>query len=280
VSSPASHREPVWLAPLAAVAAPLRLYTHDPRRDLVSATLHRERCWEPFETALLLACLGPDSIVVDAGANLGMFSVAMACADRPARHVFAFEPAADNFALLRRNLRLNDCTERVTAVQAALGRRRGRGELHRSADNQGDHQLAPADGDAPRPTEPIDIVCGAEWLAQRTERIDLLKVDVQGSELAVLEGLLPLLRRSRSQIGILVELTPFALRAAGDSGAALIDLLDDLGLPLAIVDQQRQRLVPESADALRRWCENVDASPGDRGFMNIFAGTPPAALGA
>jgi hypothetical protein len=103
---------------------------------------------------------------------------------------------------------------------------------------------------------------------------------VQGSELAVLEGLLPLLRRSRSRIGILVELTPFALRAAGDSGAALIDLLDDLGLPLAIVDQQRQRLVPESADALRRWCENVDASPGDRGFMNIFAGTPPAALGA
>ena len=69
----------------------------------MSRRLHEQRCWEPFETRLLLACLERGSTACDVGANLGYFTVAMALAECAPRQVYAFEPAADNFALLQRN---------------------------------------------------------------------------------------------------------------------------------------------------------------------------------
>jgi FkbM family methyltransferase len=188
--------------------------------------------------------------------------------------VVAFEPARDNFALLWRNIESNACEDRVVAVQAALSDRRGQGVLQLSGDNLGDHVLY-ADG-TPRRNEAVTLVPGAEALAAHMDRIDVLKIDTQGTELAVLRGLAPLLEASRATVSVLVELTPAALRRAGDSGAALITALEALGLPLFIVDHAEHRVVPESAVALRRWSDNVDATEGDEGFMNIFAGRLPA----
>ncbi len=71
---------------------------------------------------------------------------------------------------------------------------------------------------------------------------------------------------------MIVELTPYSLRAAGSSGSELISLLAELQLPLAIIDHIQHQLVPCSVAELLRWCENVDACPEDQGFMNIFLG--------
>ena len=62
---------------------------------------------------------------------------------------------------------------------------------------------------------------------------------------------------------------------AGTSGRALIELLAQLDLPISIVDHVEHRLVPSDADALATWSDNVDATPGDRGFMNLWVGPPP-----
>jgi FkbM family methyltransferase len=261
------------LGALPGLRAPLELLTHDPRRDLVSRKIHAEGIWEPFETALWLACQQPGAVTVDAGANLGYFSLLSALHEHPPAAVFAFEPAADNFALLCANLQHNRCGERVLAVHAALGERPGTAVLHRSADNLGDHQLSAGDG--PRVQESVAVVCGAEVLREHTDRIDLLKVDTQGSEHAVLKGLLPLLQGSGRGLRMLVELTPYSLRAAGSSGRELLELIAELELPLAIVDHIEHRLVPSDAAALCEWSDNVDGVSGDQGFMNIFAGSAP-----
>lgn len=265
---------PVTLHPLPGLRAPLRLYTHDPAADLVSARLHAERAWEPFESRLLLACLAPEAVALDVGANLGYFALLFALATARPQRVVAVEPAADNFALLSANLSLNDCVERVTALPLALAQRDGNGRLHRSADNLGDHQLHGGDGE--RRAETVVLRAGAPLLREAgLERIDLLKVDTQGAESAVLRGLWPLLERSADGLRAVVELTPWSLRAAGSSGRELVSLLAALELPLAIVDHVAGRVVPHSAEALCRWSDNVDACPGDRGFMNLFAGTVP-----
>lgn len=275
MSAGLAHR--VQLQPLPGLRAPITLCTHDPARDLVSRKIHEQRIWEPFETRLWLAGHDkPGRVVVDVGANLGHFSLLSALHENRPGAVFAFEPAADNFALLQANLAENKVADAVVPVQAALGEQDGTALLYRSADNLGDHQLS-AD-DAPREQEKITLLCGADYLARRIERIDLLKIDTQGSEHAVLQGLLPLLRRSLPALRVLVELTPFSLLAAGSSGRELIGLLASLDLPLAIVDHIEHRLVPSDAQALSQWCDNVEATVGDRGFMNIFAGEPPAGL--
>jgi FkbM family methyltransferase len=269
----AAPQSSVALNPIPGLLRPMTLATHHPAVDLVSRKLHEERRWEPFETRLWVDCQAAGNVVVDVGANLGYFSLLSALHQHPPSRVFAFEPAKDNVALLRHNLRLNHCEHTIEAVAAALGRADASGALWRSDDNRGDHQIY--SGDGPRAEEPIRILDGARFLAQRVSRIDLLKVDTQGSEYAVLQGLLPLLRTSGSDLRILIELTPFSLRLAGSSGRELISLLADLDLPLAIVDHIEHRLVPSDAESLCVWADNVDATPGDRGFMNIFVGIRP-----
>lgn len=62
--------------------------------------------------------LGPDDVLWDVGANVGVFTV-YAAAARQCR-VLAFEPAAGNYAVLARNLQMNEVTDRATAYCLAL----------------------------------------------------------------------------------------------------------------------------------------------------------------
>lgn len=226
---------------------------------------------------MLLACLRDDSVVVDVGANLGYFTLLLATADCPARRVYAFEPEPGNAALLSANIAAHGVSDRVHAITAALGEQEGEGVLYLSDENLGDHPLFDA-GDGRTRRCAVTVRNGAACLEAKVPRIDILKIDTQGTELQVLRGLRPLLIRSLPRLQILVELTPAALRRAGDSGRALVEFLDALTLPLAIVDHLEHRLVPESPEALARWCDNVDDTPGDEGFMNIFAGPLPVGI--
>ena len=87
-------------------------------------------------------------------------------------------------------------------------------------------------------------------------------------------GLLPLLRELPSLPRIILELTPLSLRQAGSSGRALLELLATLDQPSWIIDHIEHRLAPCSYAELARWCDDVDAVPGDAGFMNILLGPP------
>ncbi|WOJ94410.1 FkbM family methyltransferase [Congregibacter variabilis] len=264
------------LNPIVGLQSELTLQTHCPDSDLVSRKLHSERLWEPFETQLWIASQEPGDVVVDVGANLGYFSILSALHPRRASQIFAFEPALDNVTLLQKNLALNNCQDSVKTMPVALGKLDAQASLHRSEDNRGDHQIYAGDGD--RREEAITVRGGAKLLSAHTNRIDLLKVDTQGSEFAVMEGLLPLLQASVPRLRILLELTPYSLRLAQSSGRALIMLIAELGLPLWIVDHIEHRLVPSDAAALCLWADNVEATDGDRGFMNIYAGIAPTEL--
>jgi len=267
---------PLQLKPIAGLCRDMHLWTHDPATDLVSRILHRERRWEPCETRVLLACLTPGAVCVDAGANLGYFSVALALATVPVARVLAFEPAADNFDLLARNAELNGCGRTLEAYPLALGEVARTAELYRSADNLGDHQLCSLDRGRTR--EAVRVEVGDPFLGARVDQLNVVKIDTQGTEASVVRGMMSLLRASREQLHLLVELTPFALRTAGSSGRELVSLLAELDLPMAIVDHLEDRIVPETPEALARWCDNVDATEGDEGFMNIFVGAIPKTL--
>ena len=254
------------------LAPPLQLHVHDEQDQFVSRRIREEGVWEPYETSLVLSLLRPGHVCVDVGANIGYFSVLAAAVVGEGGSVFAFEPDADNFALLQANAVLNK-QQCITAVQAALSTQAGAGELFLSEDNLGDHQIY-ATGDQ-RSSVQIDLLNGSEYLGQRLRRLDLLKVDTQGSEYQVMAGLMPLLQALVGETHILIELTPLSLRQCGSSGRELIELLAGLQQPLWIVDHIEHRLVASNAEELAQWCDDVDAVTGDMGFMNILVGSAP-----
>lgn len=144
----------------------------------------------------VLAHLGPQSVVVDAGANIGNHSVffGLICGvDR----VHAFEPMRVAFANLVRNLDLNGLAN-VTAHNKAVGASDGHADLLRyTAQNTGGTML---DLDQPGryPVTTIDALA--------LDRLDLLKIDVEGAQHAVLDGAADTLARCRPLVWL--ELRP------------------------------------------------------------------------
>jgi FkbM family methyltransferase len=268
-SSPVNSADPVNLL-IPGLENTLRMRVHGQQDQHVSRRIREAGIWEPYETALVLASLSAGDVFLDVGANIGYYTVIAAQQVGDEGAVFAFEPDAANFQLLQQNLQLNNCEHRVAAFEAGLAESNGVGQLYLSEDNAGDHQIFPA---APgRRSQTIQLHNGSELLRPRLQRLDLLKVDVQGAEYAVMAGLLPLLLELPHLPRMIIELTPLSLRQAGASGRQLIELLTTLAQPMWIIDHIEHRLEACPAGELARWCDDVEAVPGDAGFMNILVG--------
>jgi len=111
-------------------------------KDLLYSTPNRFTKWrvdslftkEPV-TIEWLNTLSQNSILIDVGANVGMYSI-WAASMRGAR-VFAFEPEAENYALLNRNIHLNRLEDRVSAYCMGLLDFDGFSVLHLSDTTRG-----------------------------------------------------------------------------------------------------------------------------------------------
>ncbi len=252
---------------------PLSIFVHGEQDLHVSRMLREQGIWEPYESSLVLNLLAPGQVFVDVGANVGYFSLLAASRVGASGAVFAFEPDPDNFSLLTRSAALNGQQDVIHACQAGLAAADGKARLYLSEDNLGDHQIFSV-GDDRRSTV-ISLLNGSDFLGSRLQRLDLLKIDTQGSEYGVVLGLMPLLTSLAVAPRMIIELTPLSLRQCGSSGRALIELLAELGRPMWIIDHLEHRLVASTSAELAQWCDNVDAVAGDAGFMNILVGDGP-----
>ena len=255
------------------LCAQITAFIHPEQDRFVSRRLREEGIWEPYESALVLQMLEPGQVFVDVGANIGYFSLLAAHRVGATGAVMAFEPDPGNHALLVRSATANGFSQVIHAELAGLAECDGEATLYLSEDNLGDHQIF-ATGQQ-RDTLPIRLLQGGAFLGSRVSRLDLVKIDTQGSEYGVVKGLMPLLGTLAKLPRMIIELTPLSLRQFGSSGRAMIELLAELGQDMWIIDHLEHRLVPSTAAELAQWCDDVDAVPGDAGFMNILVGPAP-----
>jgi FkbM family methyltransferase len=124
----------------------------------------------------------PDSIVVDLGANVGLFTV---LAGRLATRgkVYAFEPMPVNFANLKQNIELNALTNIIPLEAAWAGATADR-DLFADSSDTVSHSLNKGWSGV----QPIKVHCFTAADAMRKwgiERIDFLKVDVEAAEMEI-----------------------------------------------------------------------------------------------
>jgi FkbM family methyltransferase len=130
------------------------------------------------------------SLVLDVGANAGIFSLAAASANSEAS-IHAFEPTPTIASHLRETIARNSLNGRVHVHECAVSKKSGSACLNffsgETMDNEGMNYLT-SERRRPDsievPTISIDEFCGQRALTS----VDLLKVDVQGNEPDVLEG--------------------------------------------------------------------------------------------
>ena len=136
-----------------------------------------------------------NDFVVDVGANAGVFSVVAATWIGPAGRLIAIEPNPAALERLRRNLRDNGFADRSTVIAAALADRTGSARL-RVAANTAIGTVHVGEGSIAGITVALETL---DHLAAELALppIDLLKVDVEGLEIATLDGAASVLRTCR-----------------------------------------------------------------------------------
>jgi FkbM family methyltransferase len=207
------------------------------------------------ERKLLRSTLVAGAVVVDAGANIGIYSRFLSrCVGRTGV-VHSFEPAPKNFR------RLQSATQNLTNVrlrQAAVGEQSGRSNLYLSDRLNVDHRTYAIGEDSP-------LVIGIDTIALDDyftpgERVDLIKMDIQGYELHALRGAKRVLREN-PRVQLLLELWPAGLKQAGENWEQVVEMLNGLDMNLSLVSTSG--LVPFDAHRVRRdssWYVNLFAS--------------------
>jgi FkbM family methyltransferase len=160
----------------------------DPR-DIVGSEILAQGIWEAETAIFLLSWLRPGMTFVDAGAHVGQYSMLASGQVGAAGRVVAFEPHPVLGRVLRRNIRRAGCAN-VTVSSLALGQASSRAELvlHPAA-NYGGSSLRPDDATAHHRRAPVRVAALDDYLDRAgVAQVDVLKLDVEGAELDVIEG--------------------------------------------------------------------------------------------
>ena len=186
----------------------------------VAAWLHNAGLMGGAERRFFESAVGRGQLVVDVGANQGIFTLLFSRLVGPEGRIVALEPEPALFGALDRNCRLNAAAN-VTRLRMAAGETRSQGVLHCSRFNSGDNRLTDS---VNGPTVPVEIVPLDELLP--TEQVGFIKIDVQGYEMNVVKGMKAIMDRSPA-LKVFFEYWPSGLSYAGCAPGELLDFFTD-----------------------------------------------------
>jgi FkbM family methyltransferase len=245
------------------VAIPEGVVRLNPSDPVVSGALALG-VYEPYETSVYREQLKPGMTVVDIGANLGLHTVIAASRVGTGGRVISFEPEPENFSLLEHNVRANGFGN-VTAINRAVADRVGRLTLNLSDSNKGRHSLVRTRFDSrefSRSVEVDAVTLDAELATLGCERVDVIKMDIEGAEVLALKGMQSTL--AQSAISLFIEFSPSAIRRAGTDPATFLEDLRKRGFDLFELSERQSRTMP-IADA-----REFAASVHDAMYTNLL----------
>lgn len=170
---------------------------------------------EPAVLALLLESISEGDVVADVGANLGVYSIALA---RRGAKVVAFEPEPQTAVFLRQHVRWNEVSDSVSIRELAIGAKLGMQRFLPSGTANVESRISS--------TGPLMVSVSTLDDEFAEERVDVIKVDVEGHEVAALEGAQNLLKdHSRRPNLLLIEVHDYLLHPVGLRADDVRDLL-------------------------------------------------------
>ncbi|HXJ92349.1 MAG TPA: FkbM family methyltransferase [Terriglobia bacterium] len=183
--------------------------------------------WEPAITSLFDTFLKPGMTAVDVGANFGYFTLLAGTTVGPQGLVYSFEADPRNFEILRQNVSVNWLNDRVRTHHCAVLDSRRQIEFYKDEKFLGCSSLFVTQPDHPNfervsiEARPLDEMVPGP--------VDFVKIDAEGSEPFILEGMRGVIGRS-PQIKIVMEFNVASLKTAKVDPLNFIGRLEELGL--------------------------------------------------
>jgi FkbM family methyltransferase len=215
-----------------------------------------------------LGLLKPGNIVIDVGANIGAHTLPLAAAVGSSGRIIAIEPTDYAFAKLTANSALNqELQARILAIQAMLTDQvsgLAAPEIYSSWPLKNEGDIHPLHGGSLKTCKGAKVTTLDAVVREiNLEHIEIMKIDIDGYECAMLRGARETLQRYRPVI--VMELAPYVLEEHGGSVDEIVDILKSLNY--SIKDADTDVLLPLDGSELRDLIpfgagRNIIAIPG------------------
>ena len=230
-----------WGARLAVHPLECRLFNGTRMRcdlqDHIQRQIYFSGAFEPIELYLVRQLLQPGMVVIDAGVNVGEYTLVAALAVGSQGEVHAFEPVPKNYVRLADHVLENRLEGTVRTNRLALWHRCETVRLHLWSDeigNDGGYMIG-------IPSETVDTVTSPAVtlddyvIEKKLHRVDFIKMDVEGAEWYALRGATAVVARWRPTM--LLEINRLKCRALGYEPERILEFLQQYGYLLWAVGQ-------------------------------------------
>ena len=175
---------------------------------------------EKKEREFVKSVVNRDMITADIGANLGQYTVLLSHLVGKKGKVYSFEPNPEIYNLLKKSVEVNNLTNTHLSIKA-ISNKKGSGLLYNSPFNTGDNRLY-------KPNfmfnEVKIIETTLDDFLKKNQKIDFIKIDIQGGEFNALLGMSNIIKKNNNLI-IMLEFCPKMLILNGITGEKFLNFL-------------------------------------------------------
>lgn len=220
-------------------------------RETIQQLIYFFGYYEAIETFWVTQVLKPGDVMIDAGANLGYFSLIGAHVVGDSGQVHSFEPIPDNFKRLEKNIGMNQFDKIVRINNQGVWDQKEVlhfGLSHQTANNFGTFSAGSKENLAHQFDCPV--VCLDDYVQeQKLDRLDFIKMDVEGAEWKALLGAEKTLKKFKPHL--LIEICKYTCDRFGYDQNVIWELLKPMGYKMHLIGQSSQTSRPlESLDGI------------------------------
>jgi FkbM family methyltransferase len=220
--------------------------------------------YEEFTADTLLNIVNSECVFMDIGANFGFYTLLIGTRFTDCK-IFSFEPVETNFNILNRNLSLNSLMN-VKAFDVAVSNKADLKEfcIVEASDSCG-FSRNPLTNIVKMVS--VNTVALDEFLDDMPEKKVVVKIDTEGHEIQVLEGMKEILLRK--DVKVVIEFNPKCLKSAGFDPSNFLESINQLGLDIYIIDDNNRHILKLNQEHIGCW-EKIISENTDRTYTNLL----------
>lgn len=214
--------------------------------------------YEKIELDIFERLTAISKTIVDVGANIGLYSCLAADRAPTFARIIGFEPVTENLQYLQKNREQNERSARIVAEEKAVGESAGKISIYLAEGQIGTHSASAKNALNSTTAVSVPMVSLDDYADENFhDPIDLLKVDVEGYEGAVLRGAKKVLQEDKPTL--FIEFVPNLLANCNFPASEFVDIIFATYDHVFLIDEPR---------AILKSCTKEDLLDRGRGYEN------------
>jgi FkbM family methyltransferase len=208
---------------------------------------------EEYELSLFESEILASSVVLDIGASIGLYTLTAA---KYAYKVYSFEPDPLTFANLKKNVEGNFYRNIIT-INKAVSDRNGESQFFSSSTkkSRASNYLIKDNDNTHDESIKVELVALDNFFKDKNEKIDIIKMDIEGAEFEAVRGMRNLIRANKD-LKLFLEFNPHALIRQGTDLSSFLDYLYNLEFSFHHIDEYNRTKKAVSKEWLLSFAKN------------------------